>query len=271
MKIGIIAGNRRLPILLAKSIKDQFADSKITAICIRGETSVQIKRYVDKSFWFNIGELRKVKQAIQESNTRDWVMAGQINPLRVFSRRGWDSDLTALMKDVKDIRPHTIFDRVILYLEEAGVSFLDSTRYLQKNLASSGIMNGLSLTDKLRTDIDFGVGIISRFVELDVGQTIIVKAKSVIALESLEGTDNTIKRGFSLARKGCTVLKFSKSSQDLRFDVPVVGISTLKLLKKICAGSLVLETGKVLILDKEKFLSLSNRWKIPIIGSEKII
>jgi DUF1009 family protein len=269
MKIGIIAGNRRLPILLAKSIKDQFADSEITAICIHKETSSQIKRYVDKTFWFNIGQLRKVKEAIQQSNTRDWVMAGQINPLRIFRQESWDEDLTALMKDIKDIRPHTVFDRIILYLEEAGVSFLDSTRYLQNSLASSGIMNGLSLTDKMREDIDFGVRIISRFVELDVGQTMAVKSKSVTALESLEGTDNTIRRAFSLAGKGCTILKFSKSSQDLRFDVPVVGLSTLKLLKKICAGGLILETGKVLILDKEEFLSSSNKWGIPIIGSNK--
>lgn len=270
MKIGVIAGNRRLPILLVKSIKDQFPNANVTAVCIKGETSSQINKYVDKTFWFNLGQLRRVKQTIEQSNIRDWVMAGQINPLRIFKKEKWDEDLTALMKEVKDIRPHTIFDKIIHYLEEAGVSFLDSTRYLQSSLASSGIMNGLSLTDKARSDIDFGVGIISRFVELDVGQTIVVKSRSVTALESLEGTDNTIKRAYRLAGKGCTILKFSKSSQDLRFDVPVVGISTLKLLKKISASGLVLETDKVLILDKEKFFSLSRKWDIPVIGSKKV-
>jgi len=108
---------------------------------------------------------------------------------------------------------------------------------LKDDLASSGTMNSLSLSQFTTKDLDFGLGAISRFVELDIGQTISVKSRAVIALESLEGTDKTIKRAYKLAGRGCIVLKFSKANQDLRFDVPVVGISTLKLLKHIKAAS----------------------------------
>lgn len=270
MKIGIIAGNRLLPILLAKNIKDKVSDAKIIAICFHGETSKRIKKYADHIYWVNIGQLKKIKDIMKEVGLREWIMAGQVNPLAIFNRKGWDADFSALMHQIKDIRPHTVFDQIIRYLEKEKVAFLDSTDYLKESLADDGLMNNLRLSDKLRDDIDFGLRIIDRFVELDVGQTIAVKAKSAIALESLEGTDRTIKRAFKLAGSGCTILKFSKADQDLRFDVPVVGLSTLKLLKKVKAASLVLETGKVLILEKEKFLSLATKWAIPIVGSSKV-
>ena len=271
MKLGIIAGNRLLPIILAQSIRNKQKDCSITAICFNGETLPDIKKYVDKTHWIEVGALRKIKDIIKAEGLSEWIMAGQINPLAIFKKSCWDEDLTALMQRCEDIRPHTIFVRIISYLQKEGVTFLDSTGYLHDSLASEGIMNGLTLSKDVERDVEFGVGIISRFVELDVGQTIVVKQRSTLALESLEGTDNTIKRGSRLGGAGATILKFSKANQDLRFDVPVVGILTLKLLKKIKAASLVLEKNRVLILEKEKFLALAKKWNIPVVGREKSV
>ena len=269
MRLGIIAGNRRLPLILAKNLKQNNKNAELIAICFKGETSRHIEKYVDKTYWIKVGSLRQIKEIMQKEALKEWVMAGQINPLAIFKRKCWDEDLTKLMEEIKDIRPHTVFSQIIGYLEKEGAVFLDSTSYLKNSLADEGIMNNLSLNENTKKDIDFGVDIISRFVELDVGQTIVVKAKSVLALESLEGTDRTISRGYTIGKKGCTVLKFSKSNQDLRFDVPVVGISTLRLLKRINAASLVLEKDKVLILEKDRFLSLANKWNIPVVGCQK--
>ena len=270
MKIGIIAGNRYLPVILSKAIKEKYPNSELVAICFHKETSKLIKRYVGTTHWLRIGDLSGIKHIIQKEKLKECIMAGQISPVRIFDRRNWDKELIALVAKTKDMCPHNIFSAIISYLESFGLHFIDSTFYLKESLAAGGIMNGLSLTDDVEENVEFGTRMASRFVDLDIGQTIVVKNKSVVALEALEGTDNTIKRGHRLAGRGCIVLKFSKLNQDLRFDVPVVGISTLKLLIKIRASALVLETDKTLILEKEEFLKMSNNYSIPVIGVNKL-
>lgn len=267
-KLGIIAGSRLLPVLLARKLKEN--KNQVVIVCFKGETLPFIRNYADKIYWIEAGHLGELRRIIKKESLSGWIMAGQISPLRIFKRNRWDDELTLLAGKIKDFRPHNIFLEIIRYLESEGVKFLDSTQYLKDSLADEGVMNGPAETDEFQRDIDFGVEIISRFVDLDVGQTIVVKERSVVALESLEGTNNAILRGARLAGCGCTVLKFSKSNQDLRFDVPVVGVSTLKLLRKVKAGACVLENKKVIILEKPKFLCLARKWRIPIIGKDKL-
>ncbi len=270
MKLGIIAGNRSLPVILSRAIKEKYPDSELIAICFHKETSLLIKSCVDKSYWLRVGELSAIKNIIKKEGLKDCIMAGQISPVRIFNKRHWDKELITLVEKTKDMRPHSIFSAIISYFEGFGLHFLDSTLYLKKNLATEGVMNGFSLSVVAEDNVEFGIKMVSRFVDLDIGQTIVVKNKSVVALEALEGTDNTIKRGYRLAGRDCVIFKFSKLNQDLRFDVPVVGMSTLKLLKKIKAQALVLESDKALILDKEKFLEDSRRYSIPVIGKAKL-
>ncbi|MEI8350456.1 MAG: UDP-2,3-diacylglucosamine diphosphatase LpxI [Candidatus Omnitrophota bacterium] len=269
MKLGIIAGNRFFPVMLAEAIKRKDKAIEIVAFCFRGETSAQIVRHVDRAYWIEIGKLRQLREALEEEHISECIMAGQITPVRIFKRNNWDRELTTLIEKTGDMRPHTVFSSIICHLEHAGVRFLDSTLYLKEMLAQDGPMNAVAISDAGQADIDFGVTMISRFVDLDIGQTMVIKDKSVVALESLEGTDRTILRGCRLAGRGGTVLKFSKVNQDLRFDVPVVGLSTLVLLHKIRAATLVLEASKVIILEKEKFLLCAKRWGISVVGAKK--
>jgi hypothetical protein len=266
MKLGIIAGNRSLPILLARRIKEENKDIQVSAFCFKGETHPGIVEFVDSALWFKVGQLAGLAEAIESRGFKDCIMAGQISPLRIFQRKHWDKELFSLIRDANDFRPHTIFQKIIGYLEARGVNFLDSTAYLKQDLAGEGPLNGLEPSESLERDIGLGLRVISKFVELDVGQTIAVKQGGVIALESLEGTDHTIRRAYRLGGKGCAVLKFSKANQDLRFDVPVVGLATLRLLKRIKAAGLVLEKDKVIILQKPLFLSRAKEAKIPVIG-----
>jgi len=268
-RLGIIAGNRLLPLILAQRIKENNKDCEVVAFCFKGQTSKQISKYVDKCHWFPVGSLSELRESIKEEGLRRCTMAGQINPLYIFRKEYWDQELTSLIDEAEDFRPHNIFDKIISYFEKVGVKFIDSTLYLKDDLALTGVMNNLPLTKAVTGDIDFGLDAISKFVELDVGQTVAVKSKAVVALESLEGTDRTIKRAFRLAGRGSVILKFSKANQDLRFDVPVVGISTLKLLKRIKAVALVLEEAKVIILEKQEFLFLAKKWNIPVVGRAK--
>ncbi|MCK4519632.1 MAG: UDP-2,3-diacylglucosamine diphosphatase LpxI [Candidatus Omnitrophica bacterium] len=268
-KLGIIAGNRLLPLMLAQKIKEKNRDCEVVAFCFKGQTSKRISRYADKCYWLSVGALSDLRKALESQKLSRCIMAGQINPLYIFRKSHWDQELTSLLSCTGDFRPHAIFGKIINYLEETGVEFLDSTLYLKEDLAKLGVMNGLDLNKDTAKNIDFGLGVISKFVELDVGQTIGVKGGSVVALESLEGTDGAIKRVYRLAGKGCVILKFCKANQDLRFDVPVVGIATLKLLKRIGAAALVLEENKVIILERNKFLLLAKKWGIPIVGKSR--
>ncbi len=270
MKIGIIAGSKFFPLIFSQSAKEKIKDIELIAFCFYGETSRLIARYVDKVFWLHVGELKKLVEIIHREEIKQMVMVGQISPKRIFERKYWDDSMVRLVDDIKDFRPHTVFSRVIRTLEIMGVEFLDSTLYMKEHLANGGLMSAIEPAKETWKDINFGLELISRYVELDVGQTIIIKNKSVIALEALEGTDNTIIRGYRVAGKDCVVLKFSKKDQDFRFDVPIVGMSTLKILNKIKASALVLEKNRVIILDKKNFLKYAYALKIPVIGKEKI-
>jgi len=266
MKLGIVAGNRNLPLLLASRIKQTQPHIELVAFAFCGETSPQLKKFVDRIHWLPVGHLQALQEALAEEDIHQCVLIGQISPRRIFSQRNWDKALLALVEQTGDFRPHSVFGAIITFLEKQGVEFLDSTLYLDKDLAETGVMNGLGLAEPVKRDIDFGLSLVSRYVELDVGQTLVVKAASVVALEALEGTDRAIRRAARLAGKGCTILKFSKPNQDMRFDVPVVGGSTLHLLRRFGAASIVLEKKKVIILDKERFLSQARRWGIPVVG-----
>jgi hypothetical protein len=269
MQIGIVAGSKSLPLLLAKRILKSRKFTKIVAICFKGETSFKLCQYVDKRLWVKVGKLKDLREAIKAQKIKDWVMAGQVNPLNIFKKSKWDNELKSVAEGEINFCPHTFFKAIINHLESDGINFLDSTLYLKDDLAQEGVMNGLNLSGETKENIDFGLDKISKFVEIDIGQVLVVKNKTVVSLEALEGTDNTIKRGFKIAGPQTVIFKFARQDQDLRFDVPVVGISTLKLAKRIQASCLVLEQGKTIILEKEKFLYLSKKWNIPVIGLKR--
>jgi len=253
--------------LFSQRAKEANGASQITAICFKGETSKKINALVDTAHWIEVGQLGKVIEIIRGTDIEHWVMAGQISPYRIFRRKCWDAEMHKLVQRTSDFRPHSIFLKLVERLEEEGITFLPSITHMENDLADEGLMSGVRLSDDaINRDIAFGLKIASCYLDLDVGQTLVVKNKAGVALEGLEGTDNTIRRGYRIAGAGCTVLKFSKKNQDLRFDVPVVGVRTLKLIKRVKAAALVLETKRVIILEKERFLKCASLWQIPVVG-----
>lgn len=270
MKLGVIAGNRLFPILACRSAKRKNKNIELVAICFYGETNPRITHYVDKTFWLHVGQLKRLIEIIKTEGFSSMVMAGQISPRRIFKRKYWDEEMKSFISNTNDFRSHSIFSHIIRMLETSGVKFESCTFYMEDSLAQNGIINNLNPTFQSWQDINFGVRIISKFVELDVGQSIVVKSKSVIALEGLEGTDRTILRAYRIAGSGLVVFKFSKKDQDLRFDVPVVGLNTLRILKRVGATCLVLEQQRVIILEKNKFLLAARHYGIPVIGQKRI-
>jgi DUF1009 family protein len=264
--IGLIAGNGKFPLLFAQAAKKQ--NINIVVAGIRGDTTPLLKVLVEKFAWFKVGELEKLFTFFKEAGVRHVIMAGQVNPNNLFDKRVvLDKESEQLFHVLKDRKADTIFMAVAEKLKTRGMELLDSTFLLKDHLAPSGTLTrrGPNITEL--EDIAFGRNIAKSMGSLDVGQTVVVKQKAIVAIEAMEGTDRCILRGGSIAREGAVVVKMSKPNQDHRFDIPVIGPRTIKTMIKCRAICLAIEAGKTLIIDKELCAKLANRAGITIVSA----
>lgn len=266
-KIGLIAGNRNFPLLFSQQAKLKDPSLEIIAVAVKGETNPRLAKFVDRIYWINIGRLNSLLDVFLKEKIDTAIFAGQISPYRIFKDRGsWDNLMHQVVNRTPDFRPHSIFTEIITELGKHGLNFLSSITYLEDYLAKQGLNNKVIVTEALKKNIDYALGLTRKIVDLDIGQTVVFKDKAIVAVEALEGTDNTIKRARRICGNQFMVIKLARRNQDLRFDVPVVGLGTIKILAKCKACALVLEKDKTLILDKEKVIALSNKENIPIVG-----
>ncbi len=263
--LGLIAGNGKFPILFARAARRKRL--KIVAAAVKGDTSFFLKPFVDKMAWFKVGELQKLFTYFSKENVRYVIMAGQVNPGNLFNEKiELDQDFQRLYDALKDRKADTIFTAVAEKLKEQGVVLLDSTYLLENYLAPRGTLTKRGPTLMELDDIEFGRRIAKQMGGLDVGQTVVIKQKAIVAIEALEGTDQTILRGGRIARQGAVVIKMSKPNQDIRFDVPVIGPMTIRFMLKAEASCLAIEAGKTIIIDREQSVSLANKGRICIVG-----
>ncbi len=217
--------------------------------------------------WFRAGELKRLFSFFQEEGICQVIMAGQVNPDHLFEPDAdFDHEFQKLFEAIKDRKADTIFSAVADRLEERGMELIDSTFLLKECLAPSGTLTRRGPTVSELDDIEFGKNIAKAMGGIDVGQTVVVKDKAIVAIEAMEGTDGTIRRGGKIARGGAVVVKMSKPNQDLRFDVPVVGPRTIQAMRKAMAGCLGIEAGKTLLIDRNKMIHLANRAGICIVA-----
>jgi hypothetical protein len=262
-KIGLIAGNRRLPILFAEAARKK--NHYLVAVAIKGDTSPKLKDCVDKIYWLNLSEFSRMFEIFKKEGITKIIMAGQITPTRLFSKDiGKDPNLKALLESVRDKKADTIFGAVSKKLEEFGFQLMDSTTFLEDFLPKKGTLTKREPTFDQWEDIYFGLDLAKDIAFLDIGQTVAVKNKAVVAVEALEGTDNLIQRAGKISRGGAVIVKVSKPNQDVRFDMPVVGLNTVKNLIKANAACLAIEAGKTLFLDKALSLESADRNKLCI-------
>ncbi|MDD5155642.1 MAG: UDP-2,3-diacylglucosamine diphosphatase LpxI [Candidatus Omnitrophica bacterium] len=262
-KIGLIAGNRRFPILFAESARKK--NCYVVAIAIKGDTSPKLKASADKIYWLNLSEFSRMFEIFKKEGITKIVMAGQITPTRLFGKdMDKDPHLKNLLKSIKDKKADTIFGAVAQKLKEFGFELIDSTTFMEESLPQKGTLTQRQPTFDEWEDIYFGLDLAKEIAFLDIGQTVAVKNKAVVAVEALEGTDNLIKRAGLISRGGAVIVKVSKPKQDARFDMPVVGLNTVKNLIKTNAACLAIEAGKTLFIDKEAGLALADKHKLCI-------
>jgi len=257
-KIGLIAGNRRFPLYFARAAKKNGCS--VVAIAIKGDTSLELGRYVDKIFWLRLNQFKRLLEIFAQEGVKKVIMAGQISPRRLFSKEvRQDKELSSLLSKIKDKKADTIFAAIAQKLQDNGLELLSSATFMDEFLPKKGILTRKEPDFSDWEDIYFGLELAKAVALLDIGQTVAVKDKAIVAVEALEGTDNIIRRAGKITRGGFSLVKVSKPKQDLRFDIPVVGLGTVNNLIRAGAKCLAFEAEKTIFLDQEKAVSLAEK------------
>lgn len=270
MKLGLIAGNGRFPFLVLDAARE--LGHEVTIVAIKEEASTDLEAAARREpaaalHWISLGQLGVCLSTLERAGVTRAVMAGQVKHVKIFSA-GVMPDLTFLsvLTRLKARNTDAIIAAVADVMRERGIDLLDSTELLGPLLARAGVMSEREPTDAEREDFEFGYRMADAVAALDIGQTIAVKHRAVVAVEAMEGTDEVIGRAGFLAGPGVAIVKVAKPNQDMRFDVPVVGLATVMAMRKAGASALSLDAGKALIFDRDAFLAAANESRIAIVG-----
>lgn len=264
-RIGLIAGNGQFPVLFAQAASSQ--GKEIVAIAVREETTPELEQYVRSIHWIGVGELKQFFQILKREELKKVVMAGQIRPSHIFAQNiSMDEDLRKFLNRVRDKRTDSLIGGIAAMLKRMGIRLLDSTLFLKDYLVPRGILTTRQPSASQWQDIRFGRKIARCISGLDIGQTVVVKDKAILAIEAIEGTDEAIKRGGGLGKGGVVVVKVSKPHQDMRFDIPFVGPRTLETLISASGSVLAMEAKKTFLLDKDRCLELAEEHSISLVG-----
>ncbi len=259
-KIGLIAGNGDYPLHFARAAREQ--NLRVIAVALEGETKPELENLVDSFTWVSLGQLNKLISVFKKQEVKRAVMAGQVKHFRLFDLLKLDLRAMGLLKRLPDKKADTILGGVAQELNQEGIRLVDSTIFLEKFIPREGILTKQKPTKEERQDINFGLRLAKGIAGLDIGQTVVVKDKAVLAVEAMEGTDQAILRGGLIGKENVVVVKVSKPHQDLRFDVPIIGERTIETLHQAKAGVLAFSAGETLILDLEKVVALADHYKI---------
>lgn len=264
-KIGLIAGNRRFPILFSEAAKKNGC--YIVAVAIKGDTSYKLRKSVDKIYWISLSDFSRLFEIFRKEGVTKVAMAGQISPQRLFGKEiNKSPELKELLAGIKDKRADTLFGAMAEKLQESGFELIDSTTFIGGLLPKQGTLTARTPDFREWEDIYFGLGLAKAVACLDIGQAVAVKHKAIVAVEALEGTDALIRRARTIARDNFTVVKVSKPMQDARFDMPVVGLNTVKNLIKARGACLAIEAGKTIFIDKEASVALADKKGISLVA-----
>ena len=263
--ITLIAGKGRYPALLTEIIKNKGIPLKL--ISIRGETQDSlINLFPDEDHVsLDLGKVNQLLKTLKSLESKYVIMAGQIKPTRLFKDLNPDIKLISMLAKLKELNAETIFGSIVEEINHQGCNVLDARSFLDDHLASEGLM---TLTKKKPSSdiLEFGINMAKNIAQLNIGQGIVIKDKTVIAVEAFEGTNKMLKRVGDLKLNNLIFFKTIKKNQDCRFDIPVFGLQTLELLQNLKIKTAVLEKNSVIIIDKAEVLKAAEKYKIQLIG-----
>jgi len=260
--LGIIAGSGQFPLLVARSARK--SGLQVVAVAHRGETDPALEAEVDSITWVRLGQLGQLIKTLKKHDVCSAVMAGGIRKLKMFENVMPDLKGIGLMSKLAIFHDDDILRAVSGELKKAGIEIVSSTTHVPELVAPPGVLTRRRPSRGEMQDIHFGWRIAKELGRLDIGQCVVVRRKTVLALEAIEGSDETILRGGRLGQERVVVVKVSKPEQDMRFDVPSVGAQTIESMLKVKASALAIEAGKTLLFNKDEMISLADRGGISI-------
>ena len=260
---GLIAGNGRFPFLVLEGARSQGIEMAV--IAIKEEAAPELEAQTKRLHWVSLGELSKTIDLLHKEGVTQAVMAGQVKHTRIFSAIRPDWKLAKLLFALPRKNTDALIGAVAKVLEDEGIRLVDSTLFLKPLVPEAGVLTQRAPSEEEVVDIEYGLGAARQIAGMDIGQTVVISDKACVAVEAMEGTDETIARAARLANgKKLVVVKVSKPKQDMRFDVPVVGLPTIEQMRACGATALAVDAGRTVFFDREKLIELANQVGIAI-------
>ena len=262
--LGLVAGGGQFPLLCARAARRQGRE--IVAVAHKGETDPLLSEEVDQIEWVYLGQLGKLIKTLKKAGASEAIFAGSITKTRIFKDVRPDLRAINLWRRLGNRLDDGILRSIAAELEQEGIQILPSTILLKELLVPSGVLTRCKPSKSQWKDIHFGWELAREIGRLDIGQCLVVKDRAVLAVEAIEGTDQTIRRGGQLGGSGALVIKVCKPTQDTRFDIPSVGVGTIEQMIRIKASVLAVEAGRTLFFDRDSTVDLANRSSIAVVG-----
>jgi hypothetical protein len=262
--LAIIAGKGAYPRLLAQSARRQGV-RRLCAVAFRKETDPVLEGFVDEIRWIHIGQLGALLESLKSFGAAKAVMAGQITPTHLFRIR-MDAQMLKLLARLKERNAETIFGAIGAEMRAIGVELEPASRFMESTMPAEGVLGRRPPSDAERADIELGLKVAKTTSGLDIGQTVVLKNGTILAVEAFEGTDAAILRAGELGGEGVVVVKVAKQGHDMRFDIPVIGEHTMRILKKVRAGALAIEAGRTILLEREKLVTEADRLNLAFVA-----
>ncbi len=262
--IGLIAGNGQFPIIFSKAAREK--GFTVFAAAHLKETDPDLEKYVDGIVWIYLGQIKKIIKFFKDNHISEAVMIGGITKTRIFKDIRPDMKAISLIAGMKDTHDDGLLRGFAGALEKEGIDVKPSTFLLPEILAEEGCWTKRKPTKTEQSDIDIGWRLAKEIGRLDIGQCIVIEGGSVLAVEAIDGTDATIKRGGSLGSGSAVVIKVCKPNQDLRFDIPAIGTETIINMHKAGASTLVVEAGRAVVFNRDEMISTAEEHNISIVA-----
>ena len=263
-KQGLIAGDGLLPVKMAQAAKENGFD--VVAISLSSDNYKELKKYCSKVYSFGPGEVQKIDDTFKAEGIKQLTFLGKVSKTILLKRPKFDSRALELMKKAIRLNDDKVMLIIIEEFEKSGVTILDQTLFIKNLMIPSGVLGKVQPTQEQIDDVNYGYWLAKESGKLDIGQSVVIKDKMIMAVEAIEGTDCCIKRGGKLAKKNARVIKVAKPSQDKRFDIPAIGLRTLKTMRRAKADLIAVEAGETIIVDKDDVVKYANKHNIVIMA-----
>ena len=263
-KQGLIAGDGTLPVKMAQYAKENGFE--VVCISLSGDNVKELKKYCSKVYSCHPGEINKIEKILKDEEIKQATFLGKVHKKVLLKLYKFDSRAIELLKSIKRLNDDEVMLLIVREFEKIGITVLDQTIFIKNLMIPAGVLGKHKPTEAQMEDVNYGFWLAKQMGGVDVGQSVVIKDKMIMAVEAIEGTDKCIKRGCKIAKKKSRIVKVAKPSQDKRFDIPAIGLRTLKTMKKYKADLIAVEAGETIIVDKDAVVKFADKNGIVIMA-----